>query len=159
MAFSPGRTGPAGLHRQRGAGVLGHDEPPGLARVRAGPGRYQLARVPPWTVFKSRGPALRLRPFHCRDAWRVGTRTRPRYVPVFLAGLKKGVGTTVAGTRWRTASTVCSTSTRVPVGMCDALMVARPIICFSTGDQVDEVMRPIWLLLPYTGTATREATA
>ena len=31
-------------------------------------------------------------------------------------------------------------------------IVARPIICFSTGDQVDDVMRPTWRLPPKTGT-------
>ena len=38
-----------------------------------------------------------------------------------------------------------------------ASTVARPIICFSTGDQVDDVMRPTWRPLANTGTATRDA--
>ena len=40
---------------------------------------------------------------------------------VFLGGLKNGVSTTVAGTRWRTASTVSSKSTGVPAVKCGAV--------------------------------------
>ena len=50
---------------------------------------------------------------------------------VFRGGLKNGVLTTVAGTRWRTASTVTSHSSAVPSAKCGAATVASAISFFS----------------------------
>ena len=63
---------------------------------------------------------------------------------VLRGGLKNGVLTTVAGTRWRTASIVTSNSSVVPGAVCGAAIVASAISFFSTGDHVVVVARPIW---------------
>src|SRR3954464_6104959 len=80
-------------------------------------------------------------------------------VAVFRGGLKKGVFTTVAGARCRTASTVISICSGVPSAVWEPSTVASAIIRFSTGDHVVEVALPTCWLLRYTGTATRDAVA
>src|SRR5215212_3522441 len=76
---------------------------------------------------------------------------------VFRAGLKNGVGTTTALTRWRAASTVTSISSPVPVAHDGASTVASAISFFSTGDHVVDVAFPTCRPPRYTGTGTREA--
>src|SRR5207249_4431382 len=78
-------------------------------------------------------------------------------VAVLRGGLKNGVLTTVAGTRWRTASTVTSNSNDVPSALCGASMVASAMSFFKTGDHVVVVARPTCRPFLYTGTATRDA--
>src|SRR6185295_4993769 len=78
-------------------------------------------------------------------------------VAVFRAGLKNGVFVTTAFTRWRTASTVISISSGVPIAACGVSIVASAIIFFNTGDQVVVVALPTWRPSRYTGTATRDA--
>ena len=63
---------------------------------------------------------------------------------VFRGGLKNGVFTTFARTRWRTASTVISNCTSVPSAWCGRSTEASAIIRFSTGDQVVDVALPTW---------------
>src|SRR5258705_2480842 len=65
-------------------------------------------------------------------------------IAVFRGGLKNGVFTTCAGTRWRTASMVTSTSTVVPGAVCAAAIVASAMSFLSVGDHVVLVARPIW---------------
>ena len=48
---------------------------------------------------------------------------------------------------------------RSRIGAKVASTVARPIICFRTGDHVDDVMRPICAAGANTGTAARDAVA
>src|SRR5438874_7667217 len=77
-------------------------------------------------------------------------------------GLKNGVLTTTAGTRWRTASTVISKSSGVPSAQYGASIVASAISFFRTGDHVVVVARPTCLpprRTSYTGTAARDAAA
>src|SRR5581483_2845960 len=78
-------------------------------------------------------------------------------VAVFLGGLKKGSLLTVAGTLWRTASTVISISSRVPGSAFSRATLASAIIFFNTGDHVVEVALPTCVPPRYTGTATRDA--
>src|SRR4051812_26059946 len=61
---------------------------------------------------------------------------------VLRGGLKNGVGTTTALTRWRAASTVTSISSAVLVANDGASIVASAISFFSTGDHVVEVAFP-----------------
>src|SRR6476619_6761790 len=80
-------------------------------------------------------------------------------IAVFRAGLKNGVFTTVAGTRWRSASTVTSNSSAVPSANWGADTVASAISFLSTGDHVVVVARPTCVPFLKTGTATRDAVA
>ena len=57
----------------------------------------------------------------------------------FLAGSKNGVFTTVAGTLWRTNSTVSSTSTRVPGPAKPRRMVASAMYFLRIGEKVELV--------------------
>src|SRR5205823_2684999 len=85
-------------------------------------------------------------------------RPHPPYTGfVFRGGLKNGVFTTTAGTRWRTASTVTSNSSAVPSAAYGLATVARAINFFNIGDHVVVVARPTCRPPRYTGTATREA--
>ena len=61
VALPPRGTGAARLRPDGRRRVLGHDEPAGLARVRAVAGGHQIARVHAGPVLESRGSALRLR--------------------------------------------------------------------------------------------------
>ncbi len=45
VALPPRRAGASGVQRRRRRGVLGHDEPAGLARLRAVAGRHLVARL------------------------------------------------------------------------------------------------------------------
>ena len=58
------------------------------------------------------------------------------------AGLKNGIFTTLAGTRWRTDSTVTSISSVVPTALEPFATVASAIIFFSVGDHVVDVALP-----------------
>src|SRR5215813_10477364 len=80
-------------------------------------------------------------------------------VAVFRFGLKKGVFTTVAGTRCRAASTVISISKLAPDFAKSRFTVASAMSFFNVGDHVVEVALPICVPFLYTGTATREAAA
>src|SRR5689334_25271430 len=80
-------------------------------------------------------------------------------VAVLRGGLKNGVLTTVAPTRWRTASTVYSISSRVPTALWPAERVASAISFLSVGDQVVDVALPTHSPSRYTGTGTRDAAA
>src|ERR1700719_1451270 len=76
---------------------------------------------------------------------------------VFLGGLKKGIGTILAETVWRMASTVISMLRIVPIEECSRSTDARAIIFFNVGDHVVEVALPTCFPARYTGTATRDA--
>jgi glycine betaine catabolism A len=79
VAFPPRRDRHARLRSGRRGDVLGPDEPPGLARVRAVAGGHQLARLSPGPVLEPRGPAPRLRSVHravSRGAGALGQRTQ-----------------------------------------------------------------------------------
>ena len=60
--FQPQELARAGLRCRRRDRVLGHDEPAGLARLRAVAGGDLVARLHAGPVLEPRGPALRVRP-------------------------------------------------------------------------------------------------
>jgi hypothetical protein len=78
-------------------------------------------------------------------------------IAVFLGGLKNGIGTTLAATVLRTASTVISMCRIVPGVECSRPTLASAIIFFKVGDHVVDVAFPTCRPPRYTGTATREA--
>jgi nitrite reductase/ring-hydroxylating ferredoxin subunit len=61
VALPPGRDREARVRPEGRGGVLGHDEPAGLARLRAVAGRHLVARLQARAVLEPRGSALRVR--------------------------------------------------------------------------------------------------
>src|SRR5215471_5621651 len=70
-------AGAPGLRRVRLHRVLGHDEPAGLARLRALAGRHIVSCLRARPVLEPRGPALRVRSLH-RGVPRAALRRQPR---------------------------------------------------------------------------------
>ena len=62
--FHPDAMAEPGLQPRRRRGLLGPDEPPGLARLRADAARPPLPRLPPRPLLQPRRPPPRLRPAH-----------------------------------------------------------------------------------------------
>ena len=78
---------------------------------------------------------------------------------VLRVGLKNGVRTTVAPTKWRVPSTVISNRRRVPSALRGVSMHAIAIRRFSVGDHVVVVALPTCRSPYSTGTGVRDAAA
>src|SRR5262249_25246535 len=64
VALPPRRDRGRRLRSGGRGGVLGHDQSPGLARLRADAARPEVTGLPARTLLPPRGPPLRVRPAH-----------------------------------------------------------------------------------------------